>query len=146
MASYTTKEDVLGDIQMADLISLTDDDETGQLNETVLNKLIESASSLIDSKVSNIYTTPFSAPYPSAVSSACLTIVCYRLFRRREVPDEKNKFYGDYKDVLEWLKAVNKQEAHIDQAPPRTFPQGAASTRTTIYGGNIFGGGLVNSM
>jgi len=143
MSAYVTSDQILGEIQLADLIALTDDTQTGQLNSTVLTQIIANASALIDAKVSNIYSTPFGSPIPSAVSNAALTIACYRLFRRREVPDEKNKFSEDYKAILEWLNQVNKGEAHIDQAPPRTFPQGAASVRPTLYGA---GGYVLNSM
>ena len=75
VSAYTTQAEILGEIQQADLISLTDDNQTGNVDSTVLNQIIANASALIDAKVSNIYTVPFGAPYPNAVSNAALTIV-----------------------------------------------------------------------
>ncbi len=141
---YCNQADIEGEIQNSDLIALTDDTQTGNINSTILNQVISNASSYIDSLVSNIYTTPFADPVPSTVKSMAITIVCYRLLRRRLVPDEKNNFYDEFVSVNEFLKQVNIGEQHISQAPARTFPQGAVNSRPTVYGNNTFG--LANSM
>jgi phage gp36-like protein len=149
MSSYCSQSDLLAEIKQSDLIALTDDAQppTGVVDQTILNQVIQNASGEIDSYLANIYQTPFSPPYPYSIVSMAVIITCYRLFRRRLTPDETNLFYEDYKRVVEFLKAANNGLMHIDQLPPRTYPQGAASTRFTIYGGNVFGGaGLVNSM
>ena len=139
MSSYTNQAAILGEIQQADLISLTDDLGQGQINTTVLNQIIANASGYIDSKVANLYgeQLPFApAPAsPSSVASMALTIACYRLFRRREVPDEKNKFTEAWEDVREFLDKVNSGDAHLDDIPIRDFPQVVATGRSTIYGG-----------
>ncbi len=145
MSAYTTQAAIEGEIAPSDLIALTDDDGTGSINTTVLNQIIANASGVIDQKVSNIYTTPFN-PVPSAVASMALTIACYKLYRRRLVPDEKNNFAEDYSGVVEFLNQVNEGEKHIDQTPPRTFPQGAVNARPTVYGGSIFSNGVATSM
>lgn len=136
----------MAEISQTNLISLTDDAPSqGVVNTTILNTVIANASAEIDSYLANIYTVPFD-PVPAAVKSMTVVVTCYRLFRRRLTPDEKNLFYEDYKRVVEFLKLANEGIMHIDQAPKRTFPQGSASTRATIYSGGIFNGGLINSM
>jgi len=135
MSAYTTQEAVEGEIQRSDLIMLTDDDRVGVVSDTVLAQVITNASGYIDSKVANIYGTqiPFN-PIPSSVANMALTITCYRLLRRREVPDEKNKFYESFKDVREFLDRVNKGEAMIDDIVVRDFSQVVFSARSTTFG------------
>jgi phage gp36-like protein len=148
MSAYTTQAEIEGEIQPADLIGLTDDANTGSLNTTVLNQVIANASGYIDRKVGNLYgeQLPFS-PIPPSVASMALTIVCYRLYRRRLVPDEKNNFYGDFLDVEKFLNEVNKGDAHLDDVVSRDFPQGALVGQPVIYSGGVFGSGpLSNSM
>ena len=75
MSAYTNQTAVLGEIQLSDLIALTDDDRSGSVNSAVLDQIIANASGYIDSKVANIYGNqlPFS-PIPSSVASMALTI------------------------------------------------------------------------
>ncbi len=148
MSSYTNQTAILGEIQMSDLIALTDDDSTGFLNQTVLDQLIINASGFIDSKCANIYgdQIPFS-PVPPSVASMALTIVCYRLYRRRLVPDEKNNFTEENNNVKKFLDEVNKGDSHLSDVTLRDFPQGAVTGQPTIYGSQPFGNGrLVNTM
>lgn len=135
MSSYITSAAILGEIQRQDLIALTDDDREGVVNDTVLNQIIANASGFIDSKVASVYGNqlPFN-PIPSSVANMALTIACYRLLRRREVPDEKNKFYEAYKDVVDFLNRVNKGDAMIDDAVTRDFSSVVYMGTRTTYG------------
>ena len=135
MSAYTTQAAILGEIRQADLVALTDDNKTGVINTTVLNQVIESASGYIDSKVANLYgqQLPFS-PIPSSIASMALTIACYRLLRRAEVPDEKNKFYESWDDVKDFLNRVNKGDAMIDDVVSRDFAAVAFTGRNSTFG------------
>ena len=135
MSQYTTQAAVLGEIRLKDLIALTDDSKTGSVDTTVLNQVIQSASGYIDSRLANIYGSqlPFS-PIPSSVANMALTVTCYRLLRRAEVPDEKNKFYESFKDVESFLNRVNAGEAMIDNTVSRDFSQVAFTVRSTTFG------------
>ena len=129
------------------MIAFTDDDPTtGKINQTVLAQVIQNASGYIDSKCANLYggQLPFN-PVPASVGNMALTIACYRLLRRREVPDEKNKFYRDWVDVKNFLDGVNKGENHIDDVPFRDFAQVAYTGRGTLYG-NAMSNFPTNSM
>ena len=131
---------------MSDLIALTDDAGTGNLDNGILNQIIINASGYIDQKVANIYgqQLPFN-PVPSSVASMALTITCYRLFRRRQVPDEKNNFYDDFKSLVDFLNQVNQGDMHLDDVPTRDFPQGAVTGRPVIYSGGVFGTGVLSN-
>ena len=150
MASiYTTQAQILGEIQLMDLIALTDDTNTGNVDTTVLNQIIANAGGFIDSKIANIYgeQLPFTGTIPSSVASMALTITCYRLYRRRLVPDEKNNFTEEYNNVVAFLNEVNEGIKHLNDVPSRDYPQGAVTGQTVVYGGQIFfNGRLANTM
>lgn len=141
--AYTTLSAILGQIPNSDVIACTDDDNIGNINQTILDTVISNASGYIDRWVCNIYTTPFTGTLPSSVSSFALTIACYMLYRRRLVPDEKNKFFPDYKDVVSFLKKVNQGEMMLETGEERIYSQVATTGRQSIYGG---GNVLSNSM
>ena len=148
MASvYTTQEAILGNIQMADLVALTDDSPaTGQLNVDVLAQVIANAGGVIDMYCANIYgeQIPFN-PVPPSVANMALTIACYMLLERREVPMEKNKFSGRYNFAINFLEKVNTGDAHISDVTLRDFPQGALISQPTIFGNQPFAGGRISS-
>lgn len=132
---YTTQANILGNIQTADLIALTDDDmpPLGVINNTILNQVIENASTMIDQYIGNIYAVPLANP-PGGIVSMATTIVCYQLYRRRLVPDEKNNFTEDYQRVIKFLEAVNSAEKTLPLPLIRDFSQVAANTGTTPWG------------
>ena len=149
MSAYTSLAAINGEIQMNDIIMLCDDVGTGLLEgaaTTILNQVIANASGEIDQACANIYgqQLPFS-PVPLSVANMALTITCYRLYRRRSVPDEQNKFFAEYSRVRDFLDAVNTGDKHLDDIPARDFPQGALTGRPTIYSGGVFGYGVVSN-
>lgn len=135
MSAYCTQADIEGEIQAADLIQLTDDSipPTGSVDTSVLNQVIANASGLIERYVGNIYDLPFN-PIPPSVRSLAITITCYRLYRRRLVPDEKNNFTEDYLEAIKFLAAVNSGEKMLDASVGRKFSQVAANAVTTPWG------------
>jgi phage gp36-like protein len=144
VSAYCTTADIQGEIQNADLIACTDDDNTGNINQTILNQVISNASGEIDRLVGNVYDTPFN-PAPPSVESMAIIITCYRLYRRRLVPDEKNIFWPDYREVRDFLNKVHSREDVLDLSVTADYSQVQADVRGTIYaaaGGNF----LSNSM
>jgi phage gp36-like protein len=142
LSAYCQTLDVLGEIQMDDLIALTDDAATGQLNTTVLNQVIANASGEIDRMVGNRYAVPFS-PVPPSVQSMAIVITCYRLYRRRAVPDEQNKYFADYDAIRAFLKQVKKGDEQLDLTVTTAFEQVQFSARASVFG---WDGHLSNSM
>lgn len=135
MSAYCTQADIAGEIQASDLITLTDDDTPplGVVSDTVLNQVIANASGLIDQYVGNIYQVPFN-PVPPSVVSLTVIICCYKLYRRRLVPDEKNNFTEDYLRAIKFLVSVNKGESLLDLSVERAFSQVAANVLPTPWG------------
>ena len=93
MSTYTTQAAIQGEIPEMDLIGLTDDDQTGMMNGTVLNQIITNASGEVDQACANLYGTqlPFD-PVPSSVASMALTkrSVSQVRTRLREYPMRHN--------------------------------------------------------
>jgi len=141
MSLYCSLADIQGEIQNAELIQLTDDDNTGQLNQTILTQIISNASGEIDRYVGNIYQG-LSSANPS-VNSMAIVITCYRLYRRRLVPDESNNYYEDYKGVRDFLKRVQTREDVLDLSAQQSFSAAQVDARPSIYG---FGNLISNSM
>ena len=133
---YCSQADIEGEIQDADLISITDDAGTGQINQTVLNQVISNASGEIDRYCGAIYPN-LSSANPS-INNMAIIIACYRLYRRRLTPDEKNLFYEDYKDTIAFLKRVQSREDTLDLSAQQNFAQVSADVRPSPYGwGNL---------
>jgi len=130
--NYCSQADIEGEIQDADLISCTDDSNTGQINQTVLNQVISNASREIDRYCGAIYPG-LSSANPS-VNNMAIVISCYRLYRRRLVPDEKNLFYENYRETIAFLKRVQSREDTLDLSAQQNFAQVAADVRPTPYG------------
>lgn len=130
---YTNQAAILGQIQMEDLIALTDDDNTGNLNSEILNAIIAASDDKINAAIANIYQVPVN-PIAPPITSWSLTITCYMLYRRRLTPDEKNNFTEDYRQVISALDSVNKGEYHLNLTEVRDFSQVQVAGRSTIYG------------
>jgi phage gp36-like protein len=142
MSSYCSQSDIIGEIQLDNLIQLTDDAPvTGYVNTTILAQVIANASGEIDRMVGNVYDVPF-VPVPPSVESMAIVITCYRLYRRRETPDELNKYFADYRIIREHLKAVHERKDVLDLSVQNDFSQVAANVRSGPYG---WGNWLPNS-
>lgn len=136
---YCQQSDILGEIQQADLIKLTDDAPvTGSIQTAILNQVIANASGFIDSYIGSIYQLPLTT-VPPAIVNAAITITCYRLYRRRQTPDEVNKYFAAYKDVVEYLQRVQNHEIVLDLNLPQAFSGAAYVGRRGIYGRGVFG-------
>ena len=142
MSTYCSQADINGEIQTADLISLTDDTQTGQVNTTILAQVIANASGEIDRMIGNRYQIPFSIVPPS-VNSMAIVISCYRLYRRRLVPDEQNRFFPDYQGIRDFLKRVKKGDEQLDLSIQTAFEQVQFHSRNGLFGQGNY---LVNSM
>lgn len=64
-----------------------------------------------------------------------ITISCYKLYRRRLVPDEKNNFTEDYVAAIKFLEKVNTGELKLDLTAEREFSPVAANTVDSPWGG-----------
>jgi len=98
---------VIGDINGISaqrLIELTDDNDTGVVNEDIVNSNIKKATNLINGYAKPRYTIPID-PVPGLIKDLCAEITTYLLFCRREsVPDEWSLIY---KSAISKLKDIS---------------------------------------
>lgn len=131
--AYTNQAAILGQIQLSDLIALTDDSGAEVVDTSILDTVIAAADDTIDAAIGNIYQVPIS-PVVAPITSWSLTITCYMLYRRRLVPDEKNIFTESYNRVVKLLDLVNDGQYRLNLQEVRDFSQVAIAAQGTIYG------------
>lgn len=101
--AYATQQDMETRFGLAELVQLTDDDNTGEVVQSKLDTALADADQAINGYVAKTYAVPLT-PVPSQVTRWACDIARYFL-HRDGVPElvEKN-----YKDALVALKDVAK--------------------------------------
>ncbi len=140
MCAYCSTDDILAEINQADLIAFLNDDGISLTMAQVqprLDAIISRESAKIDGRLATIYPTPFN-PVPAAVRDACTLFVAEALYRRRLTPDEQNPFHIEAEAMRERLKKVGANEdlLDLDNNFPRAFTQGRFVTVPVAYNGN----------
>jgi phage gp36-like protein len=116
--SYATLANILEQLAEPDLISLTDDAQTGEVNEAVVAWALNGADSMIDAHCHGRYRVPFN-PVPKLATKYAADLAIYNLYARRthvEVPEvvkDRNT------QALAYLKRVQTGDASmgLDAAP-----------------------------
>lgn len=138
MSAYCTQDDILAEINAADLLPMLDDNNTNDPNDPSvtgrLASIIARESKKIDGRLSNIYNVPFN-PVPPAVNDACIVFVCEALYRRRLTPDEKNPFHVEAEDLRKRFTKIGNGELELDLNFPRDYPQGTVTFTPIVMNG-----------
>lgn len=103
--AYCTLADI--EAPNEDLIELTDDGDTGEVDQDNVDKAIGNADELIDGYLRGRYTLPLD-PVPGLIRTLSATITLRRLYGRRPrlaVPDSLS---DDYKNALKLLENIQK--------------------------------------
>ena len=102
--AYSTEADILLQIDKETLINLTDDVDSGSINDDVVNQAISDADALIDSYIGSNYTVPLTM-VPQIIKTISVDIAIYNLYSRRmdTMPDvRKDRF----KNALKYLQDI----------------------------------------
>jgi len=132
---YCSIDDIIAEVNSADMIPMTDDGNTQQLDTVLLNKIISRESAKIDGRISPIYETPM-VPTPPCLRDACTLFCCEALYRRRLTPDEKNPFHQEAEEMRERLTLIGNGKLELDVNFPRAFPQGAVVQAPIVINSN----------
>lgn len=129
---YCSKQGLIDRFSEDELISLTDRNDLGVINDEVLNRAIEDASTEMDAYLSRFN---YSADtLPKSLKPLACDIARYRLYD--EAPTEH--IITRYNNAIKFLKAVNKGEITIG-----TNSQDAEVTTTDLAdfssAGSVFG-------
>jgi phage gp36-like protein len=103
-----------------DLIELTDDDFTGQVNTAIVDAALAEASGVVDSYCRARYQTPLQTD--QNIVALTLDIAVYTLFKRRRQNQLSETVQGAYNAAIAFLKDVAAAKASLDQ-PSGNQPQ-----------------------
>lgn len=125
---YSTLEDIKKLLPEDIIIQLTDDENTGAVNQARVDEAIKAADAEINSYCATKYAVPF-ATVPDIVNSLSVEIAIYNLHKRRTMPEDIEKRYdkaiAKLKDISRGLITLG-----IDPAPAATS-EGVAETNKT---------------
>lgn len=111
--AYCNEEAIVGLIGAERLIQLTDDDNLGLADQTVLAQAMAAADAEIDFYCAGRYPLPFD-PAPPMVAIVAADLTIYHLYKRRQgAPEEWQKSYDQaikkLRDVAAGLGTLNPQ-------------------------------------
>lgn len=121
---YCTVQDIIDRISEDVLIRLTDDDDTGLINEGKVNNSIEEAEGEIDAYCQGRYTLPFN-PVPKVIKKIAVDLAVYTLFARRGINPDANAdqvVIQQRKDAIKFLENLAKGLVNIGPAQQETKP------------------------
>jgi len=105
-------------IAESELVQLTDDDGSGDVNADVVSQVLVEASATIDSYSRLRYALPLQVS--EQIKGICLDLAVYSLFSRRRRVDKDT---GDrYAAAVQFLRDVSTGKAALDQ-PASAAPQ-----------------------
>lgn len=111
--AYCDLNDILGQMDEADVIRHTDDADTGSVNMDPVNKAIAGADALINGHISARYNVPLS-PVPEIITSLAVDIAIYKISSRRGgAPEDVRK---KFEDAIKFLDKVSAGKAFIPGA------------------------------
>lgn len=97
-----TLAELTGVMTMQQIIDLTDDDETGEVNQTALDEAYASAVRDLDFYAIDHYTLPLSA-VPAVKEFHRQLTKCHLYFRRGVYPEEVMTLYSNLREKMKEL-------------------------------------------
>lgn len=129
---YTSLSEIQNAIDADVLQQLTDDDDTGNTNDGIVQAAIDEASEEINLYLRERYALPFEET-PKIIRQLCNTITVYYLYlRRHDVPEKNEQAYKNAIKILDKLStgkvSLNKK---LSDSGPRAFkPRGTNFVHT----------------
>jgi phage gp36-like protein len=112
--AYITLQDVLDKLGEDILVQLTDNADTGEINEVVVNNAIATAEGTFEAYVRTRYTLP--VPATQMVKTRCLNLAIYELYRERATFEDgvfKVKKTA-YDETISLLRDIQSGKAALD--------------------------------
>jgi phage gp36-like protein len=114
--SYCTQDDLLEQISEAELIELTDDAGSGEVDADVVTRAIADADATIDAHCQGRYSVPLS-PVPAMIRAVSVDMAIYNLLSRKneEVPksrDDRNR------NAIRFLERVADGKIQLGASTP----------------------------
>jgi phage gp36-like protein len=135
--AYITQEILYNFIDQKEVVLLTDDNNDGQIDESVLNKAFESADGEIDLYLKDVYQDIPQPTTSKILQSIAADLTIYHLHKRRmrtEMPESITEIYTRAIKRLEDIRAgkisldINRKDPEFNiksnkKADDRVFPK-----------------------
>ncbi|EEG08959.1 gp436 family protein [Pseudogulbenkiania ferrooxidans] len=134
--SYATRQDMVTTIGERELIELTDREQTGAINDSVLAGALATAEAEVDSYLAGRYPLPFPNP-PLVLTAYTCDIARYHLGRDGDVVVSEN-MRERYRDAIRYLEKVAEGKVSLG----RDATGEEVATEDTVVmesGGRVFG-------
>ena len=113
--NYAALDDVRKQIRESELIGLTDEDDTGSVDTTVVDDAIDTASVEIDGYLGGRYTLPLATVSP-IIKKLCVDIAIYNLYAIGDGPPATRE--QRYNNAIVYLKSVAKGDISLGEDDP----------------------------
>jgi phage gp36-like protein len=124
--AYNTQDDIAAEIPADVLIQLTDDQNLGVADDTVIARVLARASAEVDGYCSSLYDVPLD-PVTAFIRGLDLDIAVYHLFSRREnVPENRLTRYNNAVKVLKLIAGGDIQLGASGPGSPQQSGQNIA--------------------
>lgn len=136
--AYCTQSDIEEKIELAELIAITDEDDTGLVDTDKVVRAIADADAEIDAYCGKRYKVPME-PVPAMLRKVSVAISIYNLFQGHSgAPEDREQ---DYKNAIAFLDRLAAGKVSLGVQPPPDPPDEGhtsggpvASTRDKMFG------------
>lgn len=138
---YSTIEDLKKYMPERTLIELTDDAQTGEVDEEIANDVIEQADSLIDTYMRGRYPADMgSSEVPEFIQNLSTKIAAYNLFRRALSTTVPDPVSVEYKNSIQMLKDIQSGKiTPFESANEPTVLRTNKTSSSKIYNSTTWG-------
>ncbi len=121
--AYCALSDILEQLAEAELIQLTDDANTGDVDQSAVDQAIVDADGEIDGYLGARYDVPLN-PIPAIIAKIAVDIALFNLYSRRLGPPEHRE--SRYKNGVRFLEQVAAGKISLGALDPDPVPAGQA--------------------
>lgn len=125
--AYITLQDMQSRRPDETIIQLTDDKNTGSVDQDKVDVAIADADDEINLFINSQYTVPLTAPVPSKIKAISCDIAIYNLYKNRGPSEKIRTQYKDARRILEQI-AARKITLPIATAPTSGIGGGVVVT------------------
>ena len=141
---YCALEDIQKQVSESTLIQLTDDNQLGHIDSTIVDEAVIYSETLIDSYLRGRYVLPLSAT-PAVIKILAVDLSIYRLYSRRFQTDTPDAISEKYKNCIKILEQIQKGIISLGVETTGTPPELGEYRANKTYDDKIFSKQLLSS-